>query len=97
MRTLLSASQRRPLTYIASLSAYSALITFMITFFTTSNLVAGIAGALTVALLVGSYLLERWARRRTVYASDPLSSPATGPTTDGDGLTHKALPLEVEI
>jgi hypothetical protein len=81
MRTRLSPSTERPLTYLAGASAYLALVTLVIVLLTTSGVVATIAGALTVTLLVGSYLLERWARRRTVYSSDRQPSSPTSPTT----------------
>src|SRR3712207_3259810 len=82
MRTLPSASRDRPLAFVAGLSGYAALITLIIVLVTTSGVVAGIAAALTLALLVGSYWLERWARRRTVYSPAARSSPATRATAD---------------
>ena len=77
MRTTVPASPRRPVRIIAGIAGYTALVTLIITIFTTSGFVAAVAGALTVGLLVGSYLLERWARRRTVYAAGSRPSPPT--------------------
>jgi hypothetical protein len=64
MRTLPYSSRYHPLLFISSVSAFGALIALMIALFTASGAVAVIAAPLVVALLVGSYLLERWARRR---------------------------------
>jgi hypothetical protein len=77
MRTSLSASRERPVRAIAGVAGYLALVTLVVAFFTTSGFVAGVAGTLTVGLLVGSYLLQRWARRRTVYSADRRPAPAT--------------------
>jgi hypothetical protein len=76
----LAPSYDRPLKFIAGLSAYSALVALMILLFTFSGVVAATAGTVMVTALVGSYLLERWARRRTVYSSDAQSSSPTSPT-----------------
>ena len=88
MRTSLPAPRERPVMAIAGVAAYLALVTIIVTFFTTSGFMAGVAGALTVGLLVGSHLLQRWARRQTVYSADRRPSPATPvnpavTTTDG--------------
>ena len=75
MREFPSAWRDNPLRIIADVSAYAALATLIIVLSTASGVVAGIVGALTVGLLVGSYLLERWARQRTMYSPDTQSSP----------------------
>ncbi len=75
MRTHLSTPRSGRLKAAA---AYSALIALMIAVFTTSGVVAAIAAFLMVSLLVGSYLLERWARRRIIYP------PQANPSTTGD-------------
>lgn len=67
MRTRLSPDRRHPLRSLSSISAYAALIALVIVLFTTSGAVATIAAILMGGLLVGSYLLERWARRRILY------------------------------
>jgi hypothetical protein len=67
MRTRLTPDRRHPLHSISSISAYAALIALVIVLFTTSGAAAAIAAALMGGLLVGSYLLERWARRRLLY------------------------------
>ena len=77
----LSLSYDRPVKLIAGLSAYSALVALMILLLTSSGVVAATAGAVVVTTLVASYLLERWARRRTVYSADAQSSSPTGATT----------------
>jgi uncharacterized protein YbjT (DUF2867 family) len=84
MRTYLSAPSEKPVVAIAGTAAYMALITLVITLITTSDFVAAVAGALTVGLLVGSYLLERWARRRTLYTTTSRPSPSV-PTEDPAG------------
>jgi hypothetical protein len=80
MRTSSSASRARPIRTAAGVAGYTALITLVIAFFMTGGFVTAVAGTLTIGLLVGSYLLERWARRRTVYAAGPRPSP------DGEGV-----------
>ncbi|GAA1042665.1 hypothetical protein GCM10009557_69200 [Virgisporangium ochraceum] len=62
---------------VTGVAAYLALAALIVTLFTTSGLLAAVTGALTIGLLVGSYLLERWARRRTVYATDRRSERGT--------------------
>jgi hypothetical protein len=85
MRSSSSASFERPVPAIAAVVGYTALVTLVVTTFTTSGFVASVAGALTVGLLVGSYLVERWARRRTVYsAGSPTSPEITTPAEDDD-------------
>lgn len=74
MRTSLPASRGSPWTSVA---AYAALATLVVALLTTSGVVAAVAGALTIGLLVGSYLLERWARRRTVCSTGSPPSPAS--------------------
>ena len=76
MRTRLTPDRRHPLHSVSSISAYAALIALVIVLFTTSGAVATIAAALMGALLVGSYLLERWARRRLLYERDEEDDPA---------------------
>jgi uncharacterized membrane protein len=71
------------LRFIAGISAYAALIALVIALFTTSGTVAAIAGTAVVGLLVGSYLLERWARRRLVY--EPHTRSASRPPRDTHG------------
>jgi hypothetical protein len=76
MRTRLSPARRHPLRYLASVSAYAALIALVIVLFTTSGAVATIAAILMGVLLIGSYLLERWARRRLLYQGEVKDDPA---------------------
>ena len=76
MRTRLSPDRRHPLHSISSISAYAALIALVIVLFTTSGAVATIAAIVMGALLVGSYLLERWARRRLLYEGRQEDDPA---------------------
>jgi len=61
---------------ISSITAYAALVALVIVLFTTSGAVATIAAILVGGLLVGSYLLERWARRRLLYERDEKDDPA---------------------
>jgi len=68
---------------LAFLAGYAALVTLVIVPFTTSGLVAGMGGVLTFGLLIGSYLLRRWARRSTIYSAVPPPSP-TDATSDFD-------------
>jgi hypothetical protein len=75
MRTSLSAPRERPAKAVAGTAAYLALVALIVMIFTTSGFVAALAGSLTIGLLVGSYLLERWARRRTIYATAHRPSP----------------------
>jgi hypothetical protein len=82
MRTFLSASPERPAVAIASIAAYTALVTLVITLFTTSGHVAAVAGTLTVGLLVGSYLLGRWARRHPIHSTDSRRSPTTSTSAE---------------
>jgi hypothetical protein len=76
MRTRLSPDRRDPLRFISGISAYAALIALVIVLFTTSGAVATIAATLMGGLLVGSYLLERWARRRLLYEREKDDDPA---------------------
>ena len=76
MRTRLTPDRRHPLHSVSSISAYAALIALVIVLFTTSGAVATIAAILVGVLLVGSYLLERWARRRLLYEREEEDDPA---------------------
>jgi hypothetical protein len=78
MRTRFSSSRHRSLRTLAGVAGYAALVTLIITVFTTSGFVAAVTAALTIGLLVGGYLLERWARRRVVH------SPGPGARDDAD-------------
>ena len=71
MRTRLSPERTHPLRFISAVSAYAALVALVIVLFTTSGAAATIAAILMGVLLVGSYLLERWARRRLLYTATP--------------------------
>jgi Flp pilus assembly protein TadB len=76
MRTRLSQDRSHPLRFNSAVSAYAALIALVIVVFTSSGAVATIAAILVGALLVGSYLLERWARRRLLYEREKEDVPA---------------------
>lgn len=88
MRTHLSPSRQRPIRTIAAIAGYTALITLVVALFTTSGFVAAVAATLTIGLLVGSYLLEGWARRRTVYAA-PSRPPSAVPTATDESRMAK--------
>lgn len=70
MRTRLSPDRSGPLRFVSGVAAYAALIALVILLLTTDGLVAAVSAALIAVLLVGSYLLERWARRRLLYARE---------------------------
>jgi hypothetical protein len=80
MRRPLPLSSRRPIRIAIGIAGYSALVAFLVTLLTTSGPTAAVVGTLTVALLAGSYLLERWARRHTIYSVDPRPSPRSPPS-----------------
>jgi hypothetical protein len=79
MRTRLSPDRRHPLRYISAVSAYAALIALVIVLFTTSGAVATLAAVLMAVLLIGSYLLERWARRRLLYTEQARVTRTAAP------------------
>jgi hypothetical protein len=96
MRTRLSPDRGQPLRFISTVSAYAALVALVIALFTTSGAAATIAAILMAVLLVGSYLLERWARRRLLYtaaadtpARDGRSSEPDAERLRGPGRQHR--------
>ncbi len=90
MRNPSSASPERPVRAVAAVVGYTALVTLVVTIFTTGGFVAAVAGTLTIGLLVGSYLLERWARRRTVYSTGSPTSPEISAPAEADDESRMA-------
>jgi hypothetical protein len=93
MRASSSASRVRPIRVAAGLTGYIALAAFMVTLLTPSGPLAVVTGTVTVILLISTYVLDTWARRRVLRSR---RSPTSIVDTAAASTEHAPLAPDVD-